>query len=281
MIEEPLDKIVAIVNDEEVTASEVAEAEEGIKNQYSQSKQPLPLNTELHQQALNSIINQKLILGLAKVNKMTVNDKDFQEAEKNIASNNNLTVEELKKKVVEEGLNLELFEKRIKNQILTMQIQSSLLASIQITSQDMANYKKEHAKVLNRYNQYHLKTIIVPFKNPVSKTEIQKTKSQAIALLNKLRNKKISLAAAFKQYPSSQDLNWRSYDQIPSLFTQHIHHLKEGEFTGPLKAGNGFHLLKLVGKKTISDNKIKEVIKLKKLNEQMNKLKKQAYVKIL
>ncbi len=45
------------------------------------------------------------------------------------------------------------------------------------------------------------------------------------------------------------DLGWRNQDRLPQLFLDAVGQLKEGEISGVVKSANGFHIVKLVGKR--------------------------------
>ncbi|HSY26361.1 MAG TPA: peptidylprolyl isomerase, partial [Burkholderiaceae bacterium] len=48
------------------------------------------------------------------------------------------------------------------------------------------------------------------------------------------------------------DLGWRNQDRLPQLFLDAVSKLHEGEVSPIVKSANGFHIIKLVGKRTAS-----------------------------
>jgi peptidyl-prolyl cis-trans isomerase SurA len=48
------------------------------------------------------------------------------------------------------------------------------------------------------------------------------------------------------------DLGWRARDRLPPLFIEAVAPLKQGEVTDPVRSSNGFHIVKMVGKRAPS-----------------------------
>src|SRR5688572_3369882 len=95
----PLDQIVAVVNDEVVTQSEVNQGLAVAKIQYTQTHQPMPSKEELQKQVTNQLINKKLQLQIAKQAGIKVTDSDVDQAVKNIAAQNNVSVSTLYQRI--------------------------------------------------------------------------------------------------------------------------------------------------------------------------------------
>ncbi|HSY26099.1 MAG TPA: peptidylprolyl isomerase, partial [Burkholderiaceae bacterium] len=49
-------------------------------------------------------------------------------------------------------------------------------------------------------------------------------------------------------------LGWREQDRYPQVFIDAIANLSEGQTTGLIKSSNGFHILKLTGRRTVDQN---------------------------
>jgi peptidyl-prolyl cis-trans isomerase SurA len=51
------------------------------------------------------------------------------------------------------------------------------------------------------------------------------------------------------------EIGWREQERIPQLFLDAVAQIKTGEFSGIIRSANGFHILKLVGKRAGNDPK--------------------------
>src|SRR5438093_777670 len=83
---EPLDKVVAIVNDGVITASELNAQVEILKRQILAKQMQLPSENVLRKQVLQHLIDVDLQLQLAKRNDITVDSTDLNDAINKIAS---------------------------------------------------------------------------------------------------------------------------------------------------------------------------------------------------
>ena len=110
---EPLDKIVAVVNSDVITQSQLDQQITALKKQLQSMGTPLPDDTRLQQQVLNQMIDQKLQLIVAKRTKVTVTEAQLDQAVTSIATRNHLTLPQLKVALVKEGMNYAAFREQI------------------------------------------------------------------------------------------------------------------------------------------------------------------------
>src|SRR5262245_49941945 len=96
---EPLDRVVAIVNNSVITQSQLNVAINDVKIGLQMVGAPIPNAEELKKQALDQLILKNLQLDIAARNKMTVSDKQVDEAINKIAGQNHLTLDQLKEAV--------------------------------------------------------------------------------------------------------------------------------------------------------------------------------------
>ena len=88
--DEPLDQIVAVVNDDVITTSELKVALTSTKMQIAQEHVPEPSDAILKKQVLEQLVNKKLQLQIAKTGSIQVTDSDVDKAVEHIAQQNNV-----------------------------------------------------------------------------------------------------------------------------------------------------------------------------------------------
>lgn len=284
---QPLNRIVAIVNNEVITQIELNRALLGAEQQLRKRRMPLPDHETLKKQVINNLVNMKLQLQIAKKNNITASNKEVNAAIARIASHNKLTVKVLKNELKKEGLSYQSFRKQIRDQLIISKIQQKAVGPmVKVTQEEVDNYRKKHQAEINP-TKYHIANILIPVSDTATPKEIQAAKEKANALLKKLRGG-ASFDDAMNDYPGSDDLGWRNLNDLPTLFAKQVKKMKVRAVAGPLKAPNGFHIIKLLSirhnKPKLTNEQIQNIIYQqkfqKKLEEWLAQLRHSSYVHI-
>lgn len=136
---ETLDRVVAIVNDDVVTQSELHTETQNITLQMRAMGQPVPEKAALSKQVLNHIIDKKLQLQIAKQLNITVGDKELNSVINRIASQNNMTQAQLVERIQLEGMSVSAYKNNLREQLLLQKVQQHEVASkITITPDEVA-----------------------------------------------------------------------------------------------------------------------------------------------
>src|SRR5207237_8683784 len=88
----PLDRIVAIVNDEVITQRELDDQRRAIAAQFQRQGTPLPSGDALDKQVLERFINERAQLQFAKDNGIRIDDQTVDRAIARIAEDNKLSL---------------------------------------------------------------------------------------------------------------------------------------------------------------------------------------------
>lgn len=293
---EPLDRIIAVINDAVITQSELNDMLETIKKQMTASNVPIPTNDILHKQVLDQLINKKLQLQLAERMGIQVTEIEIDKAIQTIASNNKITVKELYEKIGEQGLSTHQYHKEIHDQIIIQQVQQQAVASkINISPQEVQDFLRSKAWLAFNTKEYHLEDILVALPENPSPQDVAAAKKHAEEILKKLQSgiKFNEVAAAESSETNALqggDLGWRKLPEIPSAFSNELLHMKTNELLGPVQTPNGFHIVKLSGIRSLATKtnhaqqtaQIQELIFQRKLEEGlqswMTKIRSEAYI---
>jgi len=285
---QPVDQIVAIVNHQIITQSQVDQAYQRVLKQVREQGTHMPSASTLKREILNQLVYQKLQLQLAKRNNMAVSNAQVTQAIKRIAQQNKLSVAAMKQKIEAQGLPYAKYREQIKMQILISTLQHRAL------EKDMRVKKAEIDEFIEKYKsqkefamQYHLIDILVPLPSAPTATQARQAKVEATEIIKSLRRG--TRVNAIKG-AEVNDLDWRTMADLPTLFTHKLSAMKEGQVVGPLRAKNGYHLIKLIGTKKSSARlpsreKIKRLLQEQKFQKALQKwllnLHNRSYVKIV
>lgn len=286
-----LDKIIAVVNNEVITQSQLNKEIEHIKKQFQASNQPLPPNGELRAKVLDSLIGKSLTLQLAQKKGITVSDDDINNAISNITKANKIDVTQLKQALQQQGMTFEVYKKQLKDQIAMQKVQQEEVAkTITVTPEDVKKFVRENKDKLNSHNAFHVVDILMPIAENANNNQVDSLRKQSAEVVVLLQKQK-SIDEVLQKYPYAQknDLGWRAIGELPSLFQSKVAAMSVKSVSAPIQAPNGFHILQLVEAKgenpKLSDADLKNLAFQQKVHngiqEWTNKLRSESFVKVM
>lgn len=240
---ESLDRVVAIVEKSVVTKRELEKAINVILVKLKKKKQPIPNQNILITEVLNRLIEKKLILQYAELIGVKVENQYLESVILNIADTNNLTVDELRLKIKEEGLNFNEFKENIFYELILNQVKEREITSkINISDFEIENtLKKIESKIPPEFKISHI------LLKKDGQYEVGGEKLNAI--LNKLQTDTFSnVAINYSEGPMASkggSLGWKEEEDLPKIFSDAISTMNVGDISEPLISGNGIHILRL------------------------------------
>lgn len=249
---ESLDKIVAVVNDDVITKSELDHAIEMTKMQLTQQSTALPAPDELRKKVLNDLTNKKLELQIAKQSGVVVTDKELDDAIQKIADQNHVGVSQLYDQVVLEGMTAKEYRSQIRDQMTMHKVQQQqIISHLTVSPAEVDRFMKSQAWLIKGSDkEYHLEDILVPVPDAPKATDIAAAKLRAQAIIARI-NKGESFQSIAAQSSTGAnalqggDLGWRKLTEIPSAFAKPVANMKLNDVAGPIQTENGFHIIRL------------------------------------
>lgn len=290
------DKIIAVVNDEVITQSELNNHLAMIKHQMGPSGQSVPQDQELRSKVLDSLIAMTLQLQLAKKNNIQTTDKDVDNAIEMIAKGNNITVAQLKQSLPKSGMSMEAFRNQLKEQITIEKMQQMMFArEITVNDAEVAAIMANPPKPVSTVSAYHIIDVLIPIPDHATAQQSKAAEDAAQKLQDKLPGasdvaKLIKNISVNGQSVTSNDLGWRRLTDMPEIFAAEAVKLSVGQASRPIQAPNGFHVLKLVAtqggaqKVSLTKAQAEQMVFHRKMQEKVEawvkELRATAYVKI-
>lgn len=257
-----LDSIVAIVNKDVITSIELNKRIAQIKQQMQDRSASLPPEAVLRRQILDRLVIEALQLQLAKLSGIRVDDEQLNLVITNIAKENRLTLEQFRDVLAKDGVAFSEFREQMRNEMITTQLRRQRVDNtISITEQEVDNQIERQGNAQTE-NEFHVAHILIAVPEAASPELVDAANKKAQDLLSKLRNgadfsQTAMSASAAPQALQGGDLGWLKQGQLPTVLADIIPTLKVGDITGPLRSASGFHLAKLMDKRS---NQIKHVI---------------------
>lgn len=273
---ETLNSVVAVVNQDVVTQAELNAAFTQAKEQLAASANPAAIDdNQLRKMVLQQLIDQKLQLELAKNANINVSDAQVDQAIQHIATQNHFTLPLFKNKLAQHGVKFSAYKKLIHDQLLVHLLQQKAVASkIHITETDIDAARNLYQSQLNTQQAFHVIDI---------RTNTQASAEKIAAQLNN----GVSIEKAAPN--ESNDMGWQTAETLPALFLNQLTAMKAGDISTPIKAPNGYHVLKLIAKHDQSTMPVKKQLQniayqmqfQKAVAKWLTELRKTAYIKIM
>ncbi len=211
----PLDRIIAVANNDVVTALELDQRVNQIKNQYKSNPNVLPNDTLLAQQILDAIILEKLQLQLAERGNLQMPDSQIDAALNNLAKNQNMTLAQYLSAVKNSGQDINAFRQQIKRELSINEVQKQIVGrQIFISDSEVDRFLASQSGQSLKDTEYQLSYLRFESGN----------KADAEALVNNLND-----GLALLDTDGSRDLGLRKLDEVPSLFRTLVPVLELGE----------------------------------------------------
>ena len=250
------DFIVAVVNSDPITNNEVRSKVLRAEQQLTQRGAPLPPRTELTRQVLERLISDKAQLQLARMSGIRVDENAVDLAMGAVASQNQISVPELKARLVADGISYTQFRSDLRDEILITRVrQREVEARVVISEQDIDQFLRDQEGGTDTASlDLNLAQILIPVAENATPADVSLLQSRAQLASDRARRGDdfAALVNEFSQAPNREaggQMGLRSADRYPSLFVEATQNLRIGGVTGPLRSGAGFHVLKVIDKK--------------------------------
>jgi peptidyl-prolyl cis-trans isomerase SurA len=257
----PVERIVAIVNKEVITASELNDAVAAAERQLRRRGTPPPERAVLERQMLERLILDKAQTQLARDSGIRVDELQLDRAVQRIAQSNNLSLADFRAALERDGLPFDLFRQDVREQIvLTRLREREVDDKIQVSDSEIDLFLEAMKSAPAERAEYNLAHILVRVPEQASPERVEAARSRAEKALAEARAGAdfAKLAAAYSDAPEALQggaLGWRPHDRLPELFADALEKMNPGDLSPALRSPAGFHLLKLLERRSagISD----------------------------
>ncbi len=249
------DYIVAVVNSEPITNSEVRREIKRIQEQLAQQRQPQPDVRVLAAEVLENMIRNRTQLQLARETGVRVEDAAIDQAEQSIARQNKLDVAELHRWVVRDGMTVNQFRSQLQDQIMLQRLRErDVEARVRVSEQEVDQYLSEQqgSQDLNAV-QINLAQILVAVPENAQAAQIEALKKRAERALLRARAGE-DFTALVREFSDATDstngglLGLREASRYPALFVDATLQSAVGDVADLVRSPAGFHVLKVVEK---------------------------------
>jgi peptidyl-prolyl cis-trans isomerase SurA len=247
---QPLDRIVAVVDEDVILQSELDRAERNIRAQYANRQDQLPPEDVLRRQVLERLILVRLEVARAAEQGVRVSDEEVDSGVANIAEQNHMSVDQMRAQLAQQGQSFNDFRNSLRDELITQRLRQHFAQSrISVTD---AEVDAALAAQASSGPQLHMANILIALPENATPEQIATAQTKIDGVKSLIDKGGIEFQAAAVRYSDSPnaleggDLGWRSVDEIPTAFANLIRDMKPGQIAGPIRGPSGFQLLKLV-----------------------------------
>ncbi|MFC4528700.1 peptidylprolyl isomerase [Dyella halodurans] len=258
---QPLDRIVAVVDEGVILQSELNEAVHSVQQQYASNPGQLPPMDVLQRQVLDRLILMKLQVQRADDQGIRVSDADVDQAVNAVAQQNRMTAEQLRAAVEQDGSSFAAFRHQLSDQLVAQRLHDSVVRDqVTVTDSEINNML---ASPSYKAGEIHLAHIQVSLPAGASAADIKAAQEKSEQAINAIKGGMDFHAAAIR-YSDAQDaleggdLGWRRMDEVPPAFADAVANMKAGDVTPALRGPTGFHILKLIEQRAPSRQMVDE-----------------------
>jgi peptidyl-prolyl cis-trans isomerase SurA len=252
---EVVDRIIAYVNDDIITLSELNER----TNAFVAARRQNPFLQEeeqslekIRRDMLDLLINERLAAQEISRLKITVSDKELDETIGRIKQENHLTQEGLEAELRKEGKTVEDLREQIKRSMeQTTLVNREVRDKTVITDEMIQAYYKDHIEEFESRTRFRIQDIYLPFTptdTPEDRTYLRNVAKHILELLRQ-EGDFSSLAKRYSQGLGAEaggDLGFFSKGDLEPVLEAAIEALKPGEVSPDIETTRGIHIIKLI-----------------------------------
>jgi peptidyl-prolyl cis-trans isomerase SurA len=251
------DYIVAVVNSEPVTNHEVRLRMAQFGQQLAQQGQAVPAGPEFAREVLERLISEKAQLQLARENGIKVDEGAVDQAEQNVARQNQIDVAELRRRLAADRLSLSMFRDELRNQLMVTRLRERELdARVKVTDLEVDQYIRDRSTSNDLSAlELNLAHILVAVPENATEAQIASLRERAQRLQQRARAGEdfIKLGREASEVPGSGVtggvVGLRTADRYPPLFVQAVQAVPEGGVSDVVRSGAGLHVIKVIEKR--------------------------------
>jgi peptidyl-prolyl cis-trans isomerase SurA len=253
---ELLDGIAALADTGVVLKSELARRLEVEVQAYIQretqfppeERSPLPPLAAFEQTVLDRLIIEELQVQRALRAGIVIGDDIVNEMLVEVAGRNGITIEQLPAVLASEGIGYAEFrEDQRRSLMIETLVRNDVMARIAISPRELEQCLERTEALQFDYDISH---ILISYSGGADQAEISDAQARAREVVRQLDEGAdfAQLAAAYSDSQTALtggELGWRKRAELPSYFAADVIAMESGEHSTPIRAGSGFHIVRL------------------------------------
>ena len=262
-----VEKIAALVGDDIILMSEVEDRAAPLLAEIASIANPTERETRavaIRREVLERLVQDQLLAQQATELKLTVSGDEIDRAIEQIKHDYGLNDAQLKDELRKQGLSMAAYRLNTKREILKYRVLNIAVGSkINVGDSEVQSYYDRHMKSANV--QVRASHIFLAIPDDADNAAVLERERQAKSLLARAQQGEdfAKLAREYSEDSATRaeggDLGFIGRDILPKPLEELVFSMQVGDVRGPVRADRGFHLIKLVDKRTKTAKPFAEV----------------------
>jgi len=245
------DFIVAVVDNEPITNQEV--------NRLASMADPGAAQlgrSNLLLEAMETLIEEAAQLGIAKQYGIQIGAEELAQAIEKTAQRNQMSIEQMQLRLQEQNLSWEQYRSQVRRQMQLQKVrEKEVNARIRIQDYEVDDFLQQTNNAANPNADINIAHILFELPETPTGDQVARQLTKADEVMRKLKAGEdfLKLAAQFSSAADRSNggiLGLRPPSRYPSLFVDALKDTAVGQWVGPVRSAAGFHLLKLLEKRS-------------------------------
>jgi len=251
-----IDRVVAIVNDEALTQYDINEQKRLVLAQMTAQKVTPPATDVLEKQLLDRLITDRVLMQYAKETGIRVDDTQVERTIARVAQDSKLSPDEFRKAVEREGMPYPKYREDIRHELVIQRLRDrEVEGRVNVSDAEVDNFLATMEAQSGGDIEYRLAHVLVLVPEQASPEQIEAKLRRADEALRLIRSGTdfAQVAAGFSDAPDALqggNLGWRAPARLPTVFAEPVRGMNLGEVSGVLRSASGFHIVKLLEKRS-------------------------------
>jgi peptidyl-prolyl cis-trans isomerase SurA len=297
---EVVEKIVALVNNEVITLSDLEEMGKPMYEEVMKSSTPADREQKLqeaHRAVLDHLVESKLLDQEIKKRKIEVPDRDVDAAVEDIMKSSHLSQNDLKKTLARQGMTYSSYRQKVRNELGKMRlVNREIKSKIVIEEERVRRVYRENLDRFTEPLQVKIQQIFLPIPANGTPETVVGIQGEAQSILERARKGEdfAELAKKYSRGPEARDggiLGYFKHKELMPELEKAGFKLETDEISDLVRTHFGFHILRVMDRRggkpkpfaEVESSIREEMIQAeaeKKYEEWMKELKSKSYIEI-
>ena len=234
-----VDRVVAVVNEDIITMSDL--------------QREMQKHTDITDQrlVLEDMIDRKLQMIAAKRNGIDVTERELTDGISDIMKRNNMAPGQFESALAKEGLTLEQYRVELREQMtLSRLFNKYVRAGLAVDDAEARAFYDKNVKKYSLPEEVKVRHLVVTVPDKDSHAQVKAAQEQAAALMERIRKGEdfVRLIREHSGSPTAKqdgDLGFLQRGQAIPELEEAAKDLKPGEYAGPVRCDDGFHIIRV------------------------------------
>jgi peptidyl-prolyl cis-trans isomerase SurA len=248
---EMLDGVAAVVNEGVVLKSELEQQTAAITARAREQGLQLPPPSVLKEQVLERLVLEQIQLQRAERVGIQISDQMLNAAIEQVADENGIPFDQLPAMLAQDGINYGEYRREMRKQLILDQLRRiDVTGRISVAPREIAQCIADLEDNVVVNSEYDLSHILISVPQSATSEQFAEAETEARYVYQQLEEG-ADFGELAVRYSDSEtgleggNLGWRPGDQLPTLFSDVVGSMEAGDYSEPIRAISGYHIVKV------------------------------------